>query len=62
MVFRKFGFNDVHFYKQSIGTADGLKRYFGTEVEDKFGDWDDHYAIRDGFWVVHVGKYHHIYH
>lgn len=61
MVFRKLGMNDAHFYKSSIDTADGRKRYYGTEIEDKRGDWDDQYAIRDEFWVVHKGKYHHIY-
>jgi hypothetical protein len=45
----------------TIRTADGEKHYYGTEIEDDNGDWDDHYAISDGFWVVHNGKYHDIY-
>lgn len=44
-----------------IRTADGQKEYFGTEIEDESGDWDDSYAISDGFWVIHNGRYHDIY-
>jgi hypothetical protein len=48
----------------TIRTADGEKHYFGTEIEDENGNWDDDkYSIANGFWVIHSGsgKYHDIY-
>jgi hypothetical protein len=48
--------------KPSIQTADGEKKYYKTEIEDGWGRWNDNYWIRDGFWVTHHGKYHHVYH
>jgi hypothetical protein len=47
--------------KEDISTAAGKAEYYSTEVEDKNEKWDDSYATRDGFWVTHHGKYHHVY-
>jgi hypothetical protein len=47
--------------KKSIRTVRGLASYVGTEVEDKFGRWNQDYFTRDGFWLIHEGKKHHIY-
>jgi len=47
--------------KPTIQTADGEKKYFKTEFEDDNGKWKDNYSIKDGFWVIHDGKRHHIY-
>ena len=47
--------------KPVIETVDGLKHYYKTEVEDSDGNWNDNYSVRDGFWVIHEGKYHHVY-
>jgi hypothetical protein len=47
--------------KKEIVTAMGPAHYFGTEIEDKNGRWNDNYYIRDGFWVIHEGNHHHVY-
>jgi len=47
--------------KDKIGTAAGEARYIGTEVENEHGKWDDSYTTKDGYWVIHEGKEHHIY-
>ena len=47
--------------KPSIGTAAGEAFYVKTEVEDKHGRWNDDYYTRDGYWVIHEGKKHHVY-
>lgn len=56
-MFKKFKHKD----KETIKTADGEKKYYGTEIEEN-GVWDDNYSIADGYWVIHHGnKYHDIY-
>lgn len=47
--------------KPTINTASGEARYLGTEFENEDGKWNDSYAIKDGFWVIHQGKQHHVY-
>jgi hypothetical protein len=44
-----------------IDTVGGRAKYIYTEVEDKSGKWNDDYWTRDGYWVIHDGKQHHIY-
>jgi hypothetical protein len=45
----------------SIDTAKGKAFYIRTEVENERGKWYDNYSINAGYWVIHEGKYHHIY-
>jgi hypothetical protein len=45
----------------SIGTVAGEAFFVRTEVENADGRWNDSYATRDGYWVIHDGKYHHVY-
>ena len=45
----------------TIRTVVGEATYKHTEVENKMGRFDDHWATRDGYWVIHKGKYHHVY-
>jgi hypothetical protein len=47
--------------KETIGTIKGVGKYIGTEIEDDRGKWNDNFSVRDGFYVIHVGKKHHIY-
>ncbi|MCJ7768018.1 hypothetical protein MUP79_06475 [Candidatus Bathyarchaeota archaeon] len=47
--------------KEDIGTGMGKAEYYSTEVENKEGRWNDSYATKDGFWVTHHDKYHHVY-
>lgn len=48
--------------KETISTADGEKRYIGTETEDKNENWgQEQYSIKNGYWVIHQGEQHHIY-
>lgn len=44
-----------------IGTVRGQAKYVKTEIEDEYGRWNQSYAIRDGYWVIHEGRRHHIY-
>ena len=44
-----------------IRTAQGTAKYLCTEIEDKAGNWNDNYCIRDGYWVIHEGNQHHVY-
>jgi hypothetical protein len=46
---------------KTIRTAAGEALYHHTEVENVLGRFDDHWATRDGYWVIHEGKYHHVY-
>jgi len=48
-------------HKPTIKTANGTAYYVRTEVEGANGKWNDNYFIKDGYWVLHEGKYHHIY-
>ena len=47
--------------KPKISTASGEAYYIGTEIEDKNGNWNDNYYIKDGYWVIHQGDRHHVY-
>ncbi len=47
--------------KPEIGTVAGTAKYIGTETEDKNGKWNDSYATKDGYWVIHSGEQHHVY-
>jgi hypothetical protein len=47
--------------KATIGSVRGPAKYEGTEVE-KHGKWSQDYWTRDGFYVLHHGEMHHIYH
>lgn len=44
-----------------IDTAWGKALYSHTEVEDKNGNWDDHWKVSDGEYVVHCIEQHHIF-
>jgi len=44
-----------------IHTRAGIAHYFGTEIEDKQGRWNQDYNVKEGFWVIHEGAKHHIY-
>lgn len=35
--------------------------YIGTEVEDKYGRFEDSYQSREGFHLIHEGPHHHVY-
>jgi len=47
--------------KKFIRTAQGKAKFVKTEKEDKYGRWNDNYAVRDGFFVIHNGNKHHVY-
>jgi len=47
--------------QKDIQTVQGQARYVRTEVEDKSGRWNDDYATRDGYYVIHEGNKHHVY-
>jgi hypothetical protein len=48
-------------HKTSIKTVKGKATFVKTEVEDKFGRWNDKYRTKDGYYVIHEGKKHHVY-
>lgn len=45
---------------RTIETISGTKYYIGTEIEDKYGRWDDGYYT-PAFYVIHKGGWHHVY-
>lgn len=45
----------------SIDTVAGKAFYVRTEIEDKQGRWNDSYQTREGYYVIHEGKKHHVY-
>lgn len=47
--------------KSFIDTIAGRAYYVRTEIEDEHGKWYDNYWTRDGYWVIHEGKNHHVY-
>jgi hypothetical protein len=47
--------------KKMIRTSQGAAYFIRTEKEDKFGRWNADYWAKDGFWVIHEGKKHHVY-
>jgi hypothetical protein len=44
-----------------IDTVAGKALFVRTEKEDEFGRWNDNYFTKDGYWVIHQGKKHHVY-
>lgn len=47
--------------KPTINTFDGKAYYIGTEIENKYGKWDDSWYSGAGEFVTHHGKLHHVY-
>jgi len=47
--------------KTSIEIMGGTAKYVKTEIEDSKGRWNDNYYVKDGYYVLHQGSYHHIY-
>jgi hypothetical protein len=47
--------------KPYIDVVGGRAKFVKTEIEDSLGRWNDNYYIRDGYWVIHEGKRHHVY-
>ena len=47
--------------KPYIHTIQGKASYSHTEVEDKYGNWNDSWATIRGEYVIHEGKNHHVY-
>ena len=47
--------------ENTINTCQGIAQFIRTEVEDKDGKWNDNYYTRDGYYVIHEGKKHHVY-
>lgn len=47
--------------QKTIRVAGGVAKFVKTEVEDKHGHWNDNYWTRNGYWVLHEGKKHHVY-
>ena len=45
----------------SIETAQGIADYSHTEVEDNDKNWDDHWLVSNGEYVIHDENQHHIY-
>jgi hypothetical protein len=45
----------------TIDTVAGKALFIKTEIEDKHGRWNDDYYTKDGYWVIHHGKKHHVY-
>jgi hypothetical protein len=44
-----------------IQVAGGNAYFVKTEVEDAKGKWNDNYYVKDGYYVIHQGKRHHVY-
>jgi hypothetical protein len=44
-----------------IDTVAGKALFIKTEIEDKYGRWNDDYWTREGYYVIHRGKKHHVY-
>jgi hypothetical protein len=51
----------MHRLPSFINTVAGKAYFVKTETEDKHGKWNDDYSTRDGYWVLHSGKKHHVY-
>jgi hypothetical protein len=47
--------------RRTINTIQGVAEFVKTEVEDAFGRFDDSHSTRDGFYLLHEGKKHHVY-
>lgn len=48
-------------HKRFIKTVSGKALFVRTETEDKLGRWNDRYKTKDGYYVIHEGKKHHIF-
>ena len=46
---------------KSIDTIQGKAYYYVIEIEDKNERWNDNYYVKDGFYVIHSGKFHYVY-
>jgi len=46
--------------KEFIDTVAGKAYFSHTEVENEYGQWNDEWWT-PRYWVIHEGKYHHIY-
>jgi len=47
--------------KPYIDTIRGRAYFLKTCTENKYGNWDDHWATIRGEFVIHEGKKHHVY-
>ena len=47
--------------QEHIDTIRGRALYIRTEEEDAHGRWNDNYYTRDGYYVIHEGRLHHVY-
>jgi len=47
--------------KPYIDTFMGKAYYHKTCIENKYGNWDDHWYTGAGEFVIHEGKKHHVY-
>jgi hypothetical protein len=54
-------FEEYNKGKPTISTANGIARLYTVELEDEMGKWNDRYATKDGFYVLHEGKKHIVY-
>lgn len=45
----------------SINTMKGEAKYYGTEIEDSQGRFDDSYSTNEGYYLIHKNPMHHIY-
>ena len=52
---------ELHKPADSIQTSAGEAYFVRTEHENEAGRWKDDYWTRDGYYVIHRGKQHHIY-
>ena len=47
--------------KKSIDTFKGKAYFLKTCTENKYGNWDQHWSMSAGEFVIHEGKKHHVY-
>lgn len=45
----------------SIDVMGKTATYLFTEIEDINGKWDDSFNVNQGYYLIHDGKYHHVY-
>jgi hypothetical protein len=50
----------IYINKPTIETVNGTAHYVTTKLEND-GRWHDDYYTKDGYYVIHEGKRHHIY-
>lgn len=46
----------------TIQTVEGIKYLVAIETENACGAWNDSYRTKDGFYVIHDGPMHLVYH